>query len=242
MDDDRQVDSAAPVSGSTVTGHESFPGSLGRRSGDGPRSPARQHGDPNRRDLNRGNPTDIVDIRADIRALPIVTDPESWDPEPSRPASSADTGTVAPGIFKRFRRWLLILVAKLLFEEVEIRPRSRPRGNPASNPQARADDGGNRRRHRRVAAGANRVRVDGRVYQLFDISLGGFSFGPADDYLIPDQRFYFEIGPAGEPQTTVFRADAVIVRIRDGRFAAAFFFPFSATRRRIAELVGRNSA
>ncbi len=97
-----------------------------------------------------------------------------------------------------------------------------------------------RRQHERIPSKGCTVRIDSQIYEILDVSLGGFTFGPDRDMLIPNQRFYFELRFHGDPPAPPVRADGMVVRVSGGIVAAKFFLPLTTTQRLIAEFVARN--
>ena len=218
MADRRTVDPSAPI-GARLPGRD-------------PAHTNTQSPGVGRRTARRGSsePVDVVDLSpaGAAGASDAGSQGEARLAGEAAPASSA-----LVRLLRRWRQGLLLLLVRSLFEST--RP-PQPR-LPIQDDAGRA---GGRRRHRRVGGEAIRVRIDSRVYRVFDVSLGGFSFGPDDGSLIPHQRFYFAMWRGDAAEAQPFRADAVVVRIAEGRVAAQFFLPFGSTRRLIARLVQRS--
>ena len=110
---------------------------------------------------------------------------------------------------------------------------------PGSWPPPAGDDS-ERRNHERFDSVDCTVRIDSTVYRLLDVSLGGFTFGPDQGHLIPNQRFYFELRFPGDHPADPVRADGKVVRVRGGVVAAKFFLPLATTRRLITAFVAHN--
>ena len=141
-----------------------------------------------------------------------------WPPQPPQPEEAAEPQAGAPAV------------------DPAPAPSAPPPRLPRQSEVRRRD----RRQHERVPSKGCTVRIDSQVYEILDVSLGGFTFGPDCDLLIPNQRFYFELRFHGDPPAPPVRADGMVVRVTGGTVAAKFFLPLTTTQRLIAEFVSRN--
>ena len=160
-------------------------------------------------------------------------------------ALSAAQAEPSPGLLALLGAFLERLFARLQRALASTRV---PEAGPAALPDhlrlptdpPRAPEGRNRRVHERFDSFGCTVRIDSTVYEVLDVSLGGFTFGPDYGQLVPNQRFYCELSIPGEPRAEPLRADGKVVRVHDGVVAARFFLPLSATRRLIAAFVAHH--
>ncbi|MCB9949198.1 MAG: PilZ domain-containing protein [Rhodospirillaceae bacterium] len=137
------------------------------------------------------------------------------------------------------RLWFLLTTDEQV-GDADAPPQQAPPGRIPSFRAARPVDPRDRRLHQRVLSKGCTVRIDSQVYEILDVSLGGFTFGPDRGALIANQRFYFELSFHGDPPVRPVRADGTIVRVANGIIAAKFFLPLTTTQRLIAEFVARN--